>query len=590
MMRAEMAPRRIFHSSAGMFLLAMIAACATARAEVSLRIVQPYENSNIAAVRQSFVFGSVTPATATLTINGIPVTPYTNGGFLAMIPFHEGKFKIEAVATDGISTSSATRTVNVAGTIGTFSSTYGKIDVVSPKVKLVVRPGDTIDLSFQAAPGGSASARFRLRGDKIEMQEQPGPVRGIYKGIYIIQPTDHFDGDDIVFTLRRKDGRRLSTRAGSNITVQRRKTPRLVELKEDTVLLTGPESDYGYNLFCLTGTRLEITGEYGDYLRAAVGSTNQSWFRKSAAIDLPKGALPAKSVTRNLKIGVVGDSTIVEIPLQYRHAFRIEQSVEPHRLQVTLFGVTADSDRMRYKTDNTVVKEISWYQSDPTTAVFDIQTTQDEAWGYDARYEGTTFVLEIRHRPNLKGNSLKGLKVAVDAGHSRQSFGTIGPWGNTEASVNLLLANVLKKELENRGAEVVMTQDGTREISLSERSAMAWHEKANIFISLHCDACADGQDPRQIQGFSVHYYQPQSHAFASALHDVYAQKSGIRDEGLWRSNLAVCRATQMPAVLFEQAFLVLPEYEELLLTPKHQKMAAESIIAAIEDVFDQHPK
>jgi N-acetylmuramoyl-L-alanine amidase len=561
-----------------------------ARAEVSLRIVQPYENSSIGAVRQSFVFGSVTPATATLTLNGVTVVPYTNGGFLAMIPFHEGKFKINAFATDGVSTATVVRTVNVAGTLGTFSPTYGKIDVVSPHTRLVVRPDDDIELTFQGAPGGTPSAHFRLRGDTIKMQEQPGPVRGIYKGLYIIQPNDKFDNDDIVFTLRRKDGRRLTARSGSSITVQRRKTPRLVELKEDGILLTGPESDFGYNLFCLTGTRLEITGEHGDYLRAAVGQNNQSWIKKSAVTELPSGTLPARSVTHNLRVGVVGDSTIVEIPLQYRHAHRIEQTTDPHVLRLTLFGVVADSDRTHYKTDNTVVKEITWYQSDPSTCVFDIVTTQDQAWGYDVRYEGTTFVVEIRHRPNVKSGSLKGLKVAVDAGHSRESFGTIGPWGNTEASVNLMLANVLKQELERRGAEVIMTQDGSKEISLSERSALAWKERANLFISLHCDACGDGQDPREVQGFSVHYYQPQSHALASALHDIYRDRSGIRDEGLWRSNLAVCRATQMPALLFEQAFLILPEYEERLLTAKHQRMAAESIITAIETFLDTHPK
>ena len=215
------------------------------------------------------------------------------------------------------------------------------------------------------------------------MQEQPGPVKGIYKGIYIVQPEDHFDNDDIVFSLRRKNGRRISQRANSSVTVQHRKTPRLVELKEDTVLLTGPEADLGYNLFCLAGTRLEITGEHGEFLRAALGETNQSWLRKTAAAELPKGALPAKSVTRNLRVNVVGESTVVEIPLQYRHAFRIDQTVEPHRLQVTLFGVLADSDRTHYKSDHTVVKEITWYQSDPSTCIFDIQTTQDEGWGYD---------------------------------------------------------------------------------------------------------------------------------------------------------------------------------------------------------------
>ncbi len=579
----------------GLFLSAILCSIAVTRpgavaAEVTLKIVQPYENATVAPVKQSFVFGSVSPATATLTLNGQPVTPHTNGGFLAMIPFKEGKFKIEGIATDGISTATVVRSVNVSGALGTFSPTYGKIEVLSPKVRLVMRPGDTIDLAFQAAAGGTGSAHFRNRGDTIAMTEQPGPIRGIYKGIYVIRPEDRFDGDDIVFAIRRRDGRRIAARANATIIVQRRKMPRLVELKEETVLLTGPDTDLGYNLFCLTGTRLEITGEYGDYLRAAVGETNQSWFRKNAAIDLPQGTLPARSVTRNLRIGVVGESTIVEIPLQYRHAFRVEQTMQPHKLRLTLFGVVADSDRTRYKTDDTVVKELTWYQSDPTTAIFDILTTQDQAWGYDIRYEGTTLVVEIRHRPNVRPYSLKGLKVTVDAGHSRESFGTIGPLGNTEAAVNLLLANVLRQELERRGAEVVMTQDGSREISLPERTTVAWRERANIFISLHCDACGDGQDPREIQGFSVHYYQPQSHALAAALHDVYAVKSGIRDEGLWKSNLAVCRTTQMPSLLFEQAFLILPEYEELLMTPKHQKMAAESIITALQNFLDAHPK
>ncbi len=76
------------------FIASILFVSTVARADVFLRLVQPYENSNVAAVKQSFVFGSVIPATAALTINGIPVKPYTNGGFLAMIPFQEGKFNI----------------------------------------------------------------------------------------------------------------------------------------------------------------------------------------------------------------------------------------------------------------------------------------------------------------------------------------------------------------------------------------------------------------------------------------------------------------------------------------------------------------
>jgi N-acetylmuramoyl-L-alanine amidase len=145
----------------------------------------------------------------------------------------------------------------------------------------------------------------------------------------------------------------------------------------------------------------------------------------------------------------------------------------------------------------------------------------------------------------------------------------------------LNVANMVKAELEKKGAEVVMTQDGTRDPTLQDRVTMAWRERAQMFISLHLDACEVGQDARDIEGYSVHYYLPQSHTFAELVHQIYGKKTEFHDQGLWRSNLAVCRATQMPSILLEQGFLMLPEYEEILISPKHQKTVAEVLISAI---------
>src|SRR5690242_4246069 len=77
-------------------------------AQPSLKIVQPYENQKIPYVTSSFVFGSVTPTTATLRINGALVKPYKNGGYLTMVPFQEGSFQILATADDGVSSSTVT--------------------------------------------------------------------------------------------------------------------------------------------------------------------------------------------------------------------------------------------------------------------------------------------------------------------------------------------------------------------------------------------------------------------------------------------------------------------------------------------------
>jgi N-acetylmuramoyl-L-alanine amidase len=571
------------------FLAAALLPASFAEAEPFLRIVQPYENASLSPVKQSFVFGSVLPATATLTINGLPVKPYANGGFLAMIPLEPGRFKVEAVADDGVSSTTVIRYINVAAEPAPFSEKHKSITVMAPRGRRVVRAGDVIDLAIQGAPGGEAQFKFP-GGDFLRLEEQ-GRVPGIYRGSYTIRPGDKFDKGDVTFSLKRKDGKKITEKAGAEIIVQRRETPRVVELKEDAVLLTGPDNDFGYNLFSLPGVRFEVTGEQADFVRIAVGADNEGWVRKSSVIELPAGTQLPRSISRNIRVWTDGSSTFVEVPLQHRHLHRMEQTLDPHTLHLTLYGVTADTDRMRYASVDTVVRDITWFQPKPETFTLEIRTRQKLAWGYEARYENNTMVLEIRHKPKITGKapggklpSMRGVKVALDAGHSTQSFGTIGPWGNTEAAVNLAAAKVIRAELERRGAEVVMVQDGTREISLPDRVATAWRSKAQFFLSIHCDAVPEGVDPRESEGYSVHYFHPQSQPFAEGLHKNYGALTKVRDAGLWRSNLAVCRTSTMPSVLLEMGFLILPEQEEILLSAKHQKRVAEAVASTIRDL------
>lgn len=567
----------------------MLSVAVPLKAEPFLRIVQPFEGATLPAVESSFVFGSVVPATATLTINGIPVEPHTNGGFFTMIPFSEGPFEITAVATTGSSTTTVTRRVVVSESAKPFEADDDTIKPIEPVTRVVLRPSDIILASFQGAPGGRAYFKIG-RGRLIPMLEIDRGMPGIYRGSYKIQPDDKFDKDDVLFTLRRKDGKKITRRAGAQIIVQRRTIPRYIATDQDTVLLTGPGGSYGYHLFLEKGVQLEVTGEYGDYLRVALGQNGEGWLRKSHTSALSPGTPPARSVSRNIRIETTETTTVLRIPLRHRHAHRIEQSVNPHRLLLKLYGVRADTDRIGFKSDKSVVREVTWKHDEPDAVTFDIRTNQSQAWGYNVRYEGTTFILEIRHAPQIAqkwGATLKGIRVAVDAGHSPASFGTIGPWGNTEASVNVMTARALKEALERRGAEVVMIQDGTREISLKDRVEEAWERRAHMFISLHCDATGEGNDPRDDHGFSVHYYHPQSRALAEELHGRYKQKSGIPDRGLWRSNLAVCRTTEMPSILFEQAFLILPEFEERLLTPRFQRLIADTIVEAVQAFVDK---
>lgn len=514
-------------------------------------------------------------------INGATVTPHSNGGFLIMLPFTEGPFIITAVAMDGVSTTTVVRKLYVGSAPKPITSNSDSIEPVSPIGRVVLRAGDVLSAVVNAPVGSKGYFRFRDKGGEYPLLETSS---GSFKGVYRIQANDAFDEDDIVFILRRPDGKRLTKKSGASITIQRRAVPRVVDLTEDSILLTGPGSNYGYHLFLLKGVRLEVTGEWGDFVRVSLDRNLQGWLKKQAVVEQPSGTMPARSVARNIRVSTTAVSTIIEVPLQGIHAHRVEQFFDPYRLRLTLYNVVADTDRIRYRSSNSVVTELSWSQPLPATYVLDVQTNQKIAWGYDVRYEGTTLVLEIRHKPPWQGG-LKGLTIAVDAGHSSSSFGTIGPWGNTEASVNLMVANATKKLFEARGANVVMIQDGTREMSLQDRVNMAWKNRADFYISIHCDACPEGQNPRDVEGYSVHYFYPQSRWLAEEIHSIYGEKTKFRDQGLWRSNLAVCRTTQMPSILLEQGFLVLPEWEELMLTPKHHDQVADTLYNAIVNVM-----
>ena len=114
-----------------------------------------------------------------------------------------------------------------------------------------------------------------------------------------------------------------------------------------------------------------------------------------------------------------------------------------------------------------------------------------------------------------------------------------------------MTANVLKQELEKRGAEVVMTQDGTKELSLSgaasdlmERAVEYFHQSALRRVRRRARPARDPRLQRPL-------LSPQSRCSLGVARDVYAEGSNIRDEGLWRSKGVVCRATQMLALLFE---------------------------------------
>ena len=120
-------------------------------------------------------------------------------------------------------------------------------------------------------------------------------------------------------------------------------------------------------------------------------------------------------------------------------------------------------------------------------------------------------------------------------------------------------------------ASVVMTRTGDKDVSLSDRAALANRLEADLFLSVHCNVSET--NPKAMGVYTAyHGGSAESRRAAMLLKDAMVSAAGVPDMGAHdRSDLAVLRLTKMPAVLLECGFMSTPEELELLRQPEHQR-------------------
>ncbi|HOX22610.1 MAG TPA: N-acetylmuramoyl-L-alanine amidase, partial [Elusimicrobiales bacterium] len=255
-----------------------------------------------------------------------------------------------------------------------------------------------------------------------------------------------------------------------------------------------------------------------------------------------------------------------------------------------LFNARHYTNWIVYDSSDTFVQDISWRQLDAETAGIKINFGKDASlWGYDIFYASGALNLELRQPPLLdcrRHLPLTGLTVVLDPGHSQKTIppydGAVGPAGSLEYAVNYLIAKELEQELTQKGAKVVMTRGETGEVPLQNRPLIAWAARGDLFISIHNNALPDGENPLlPSRGYSVYYYHPSSFEFAKLMLSSFSHKLPLPNENLRFGDLLVIRQTQMPSILVECAYLILPAQEMLLNSPEFRKKLATAMSAAV---------
>lgn len=178
-------------------------------------------------------------------------------------------------------------------------------------------------------------------------------------------------------------------------------------------------------------------------------------------------------------------------------------------------------------------------------------------------------------------SSVDGKIIVIDAGHGGSDPGAVGRGGLKEKDVTLDIARRVYQLLKgNTNAQVYLTRDTDRYVSLAQRSSMANSLGADSFVSIHINGAENGIE-RGIETYA-HYNSPRN-AWALAWHiqDKLVKELGLRDRGLKADNFHVVRETNMDSVLLEIGFITDPTEEALLAKSSTRERAARAIFEGI---------
>jgi len=279
----------------------------------------------------------------------------------------------------------------------------------------------------------------------------------------------------------------------------------------------------------------------------------------------------------------------LKIPLGRRVLYRIYDETFPNMIIVDFFGVISHLDKILYSSDLRSVWDIIWSQ--PADEVVRLEISlMHSCWGYKVDWsEDGQFILRVKNPPEI-GWGIRGLHVAIDPGHGGDLDGAIGPTRLTEKEINLKIAKEVAEVLERNGVDVTFTRYDDSNIGLNERIRIAENAGADLLISLHHNALADGTNPFDDYGTGTHYYRPFSRDFAISIQRELVKALMLHDEGVYYNNLALARPTAMPSILVESAYIMFPDHEMMMLSEDYPGKIAGAIYTGIRKFVSSRSK
>ncbi|WP_420150750.1 N-acetylmuramoyl-L-alanine amidase family protein [Spirosoma sp.] len=220
--------------------------------------------------------------------------------------------------------------------------------------------------------------------------------------------------------------------------------------------------------------------------------------------------------------------------------------------------------------------------------------------------------------------------IVLDAGHGGKDPGAHGRYAK-EKTINLALILQLGRKIKNRypDVRVIYTRSTDHFVDLYERGAIANRNRADLFISIHCNASPSSSRVYGTETYTLGLHRTQSNLdvarrenavilqeknyqqtykgfnpnsplatimlanyqnafmassinFAEKVERSFRQNAERKSNGVKQAGFIVLWKTTMPSVLIESGYLTNPAEEDYLRSEEGQETISDAIFKAFE--------
>lgn len=353
-------------------------------------------------------------------------------------------------------------------------------------------------------------------------------------------------------------------------------------------------------------------------------------------IDLPHtknishidGSVDNKMI-RDIRTGVhkgTGVRVVLDLANQARVKSFMLSPVDGHRFRLVVDLYSGDQDSSVQLAQHKRADKKS--KEPPASDVS--QTTADKTAAAIAEASSTQ---PGDQKDKASSKPARDVVIAIDAGHGGKDPGATGPGGIEEKNITLAIARRLKQMVDDQPhMKGVLTRKGDHYVGLRQRMVNARRDRADFFVSIHCDAFPGrgGATGASVYALSRHgstseharWLQHRENAadlvggtsladknakLASFVLDlsqsasiaasmdaaqrVLSQLGVIGDlhkSKVQQAGFMVLKSPDVPSILVETNFITNPKTEHKLVSASYQKKLAAAMLRGIKGYFSSY--